>query len=79
MMYFSCRSELTYTTYMQDFYTQNISHISTSFCIHFVYKIYTKYLFGKCVPHFDKLWYTFCVKNLAGIVLLILYAKCISK
>ena len=29
----------------------------------------------KCIPHFDKLFYTFCIQNLAAIVLLILYKK----
>ena len=33
----------------------------------------------QCIPHFDKLLYTFCIQNLADIVLLILYTKCIQK
>ena len=39
-----------------------------------VYKMYTK-----CIPHFNKLLYTFCIQNLAGIVLLILYTECIQR
>ena len=38
----------------------------------------TKCLYTKCIPHFDKLRFTFCLQNLAGIVLLILYTKCIQ-
>ena len=41
--------------------------------------MYTKCLYTKCIAHCDKLLYTFCIQNLAGIVLLILYTKCIRK
>ena len=41
--------------------------------------MYTKCLYTKCIPHFDRLLYTFCMQNLAAIVLLILYTKCIQK
>ena len=44
-----------------------------------VYKLYTKCLYTKCIPHFDKLLSTFCIQNLAGIVLLTLYTKCLQK
>ena len=27
----------------------------------FVYKMYTKCLYRKCIPYFDKLLYTFCI------------------
>ena len=67
---------------IQNVYMQNVSHISTNFCIHFVYKMYTKclYIFKiKCTPHFNKLLYTFCIQNLADIDLWILYTKCIQK
>ena len=37
--------------------------------------MYRKCLCAKCIPHFGKLLYTFCLQNLAGIVLLILYRK----
>ena len=47
--------------------------------IHSVWILYTKCLYIKCIPHFDKLLYTFFIQNLAGRVLLILYAKCIQK
>ena len=65
-----------------------VSHISTKLCIHFVYKMflykmYTTFgqtlvykMYTKCIPHFNKLLYTFCVQNLVSIVLLILYTKC---
>ena len=33
----------------------------------------------KCIPHFDKLLHTFCIQNLATILLLILYKKSIHK
>ena len=36
-------------------------------------------MYQKCILHFDKLLYTFCTQNLAGIVFLILYTKCIQK
>ena len=44
----------------------------------FVYKMYTNCLYIKCIPRFDKLLYTFCIQNLAGVVLLILHTKCIQ-
>ena len=36
-------------------------------------------MYIKCIPHFNKLLYTFSIQNLAVIVLLILYPKCIQK
>ena len=42
-------------------------------------KWYTKCLYTKCISYFEKLLYTFCIQNLAGMVLLILYTKCIQK
>ena len=41
--------------------------------------IATKCLCAKCISCFDKLLYTFCIQNLVGIVLLILYTKCKQK
>ena len=41
--------------------------------------MYTKCLYTKCISHFDKLLYTFCIQNSVAIVLLILYTKCIQK
>ena len=38
--------------------------------------MYTECLYTKCIPHFDKLLYTFFIQNLADIVLWILYTKC---
>ena len=65
-MYTFCTSELMYTKCIQNGYIQNISHISTNFCIHFayilyIYKMYTKCFYTKCVPHFHKLLYTKCI------------------
>ena len=36
-------------------------------------------MYTKCIPHFDKLLYTLCIQNLAVIVLLTLYTKCLQK
>ena len=98
MMYAFCRSKLMYTKCIQ-----NVYHISTNFCIHFVRKMYTKCMqnvciqniscistnicfqmyakcmYTKCLLQFDNFLYTFCIQNLASIVLLILYTKCIQK
>ena len=63
MMYTFGRSELKYTKCTQNVCIQNVSHISTNFCIHFVYKMYTKSLCTKCIPHFDKLLYRKCIQN----------------
>ena len=41
--------------------------------------MYTKCLYTKCISHFKNSLYTFCMQNLAGVVLLILYTKCIQK
>ena len=41
--------------------------------------MYTKCLYTKCTPHFDKLLCTFCIQTLAAIVLSILCRKCIQK
>ena len=67
-------------------------YIVHEFCIQIVYimfmkytfcgsrLMYTEYLYTKCIPHFYKqLLYTFCIQNPAGIVLLILYRKCVKK
>ena len=35
-------------------------------------------MYTKCIPHFDKLLCTFCLQNLAAIVVLVLYTKCIQ-
>ena len=53
----------------------------------FVYKmyplfrqiLYTKCTQNVCIQHFTKRFYTFCIQNLADVVLLILYTKCIQK
>ena len=34
---------------------------------------------AKCIPHFDKLLYTFCIQNLTGIALLIFVYKMYTK
>ena len=76
IMFMMCalsRSQLMYTKRIQNFYIQNVSHISTNFCIQ------NNRLFIKCIPRFDKLLYTFCIQNLAGVVLLILYTKCMRR
>ena len=52
---------------MQNVCIQTVSHILTIFCINFVYKMCTKCLHAKCIPHFNKLLYIFCIQNLAGI------------
>ena len=39
MMYALSRSELMYIKCIQNVCIQNVYHISTNFCIHFVYKI----------------------------------------
>ena len=44
-----------------------------------VCKMYTKCFYTKCISHFKNFLYTFCMHNLAGVVLLILYTKCIQK
>ena len=47
-------------------------HPIQKMCIHFVYKNCTRYkiytidvykMYTKCIPHFDKLLYTFCIQN----------------
>ena len=45
----------------------------------FVYILYLYKMYTKCISHFNKLLYTFCIQNLADIVLFILYTKCIQK
>ena len=67
-----------YTKFMQNVYKYLYTKCST-FRQRFVYKIHTKCLYTKCTPYFENLLYTFCKQNLAGIVLLILYIKCIQK
>ena len=36
-------------------------------------------MYTKCIPHFNKRLYTFCIQILTAIVLLILYTFCIQK
>ena len=63
-----------------------VLYILFEFCVQIVYIIFLMYTFcrselmyTKCIPLFDKLLYTFCIKHLAAIVLLTLYTKCIQK
>ena len=41
-------------------------------------KMYTRCIYTKCIPDFEKLLYTFCIQNLVAMVLLVLYTKCIQ-
>ena len=59
-----------YTKFIQDVYIQNISHISTIFCIHFVYKIKRIMTAKLCIQNVykiynysDKKWYAIFDKN----------------
>ena len=36
-------------------------------------------MYTKCIPNFNKFLNTFCIRNLAVIVVLTLYTKCIQK
>ena len=74
MMYTFCRSQLMHTECIQ-----NVFRNSTNFCMHFVWKIYTKRIQNVYITHFNKRLYTFSIQNLADIVLLILYKKYIPK
>ena len=43
---------------------QNVSHISTNFCIHFIQNlaaIVLLILYRKCIQKFVEMWYTFCI------------------
>ena len=84
MMYTFCRSELIYKKCIQNVCIQNVSHISTNFCIHFVYKMYTKCIQNVCIQNVSHISTNFCIhfvykQNLADIVLLILYTKYLQK
>ena len=41
--------------------------------------MYTKCLYTKCIPHFDKPFYTFYIQNLASIALLAFVYKMYTK
>ena len=70
MMHAFCRSELC---------MQNVYKMYPTFRQNFVYKMYIiKCVYAKCILHFDKLLHKFCIQDWAGIVLLILYTKCIA-
>ena len=56
-MYTFCRSEL------MSLCIPNLYKTYPTFRQTFVYKIYTKCLFTKCIPHFDKFLYTKFVQN----------------
>ena len=51
MMYALSRSELMYTKCIQSVCIQNISHILTNFCIHFVCKMNTKCIQNVCIQN----------------------------
>ena len=62
-----------YTKCIQNISIQNVSHILTNVFIQnvykiFVYKMYAKYLYTKCLPHFENILYAFCIQNLVGVV-----------
>ena len=41
--------------------------------------MYTKGMYKKCIPRFNKFLHTLCIQNLAAMALLILYTECIQK
>ena len=41
--------------------------------------MHAKCMYTKCILHFDKLLYTFCIQTLAVLVLLTFYTKCMQK
>ena len=75
MMYALSRSDLMYTKCVQNVCMQNVSHLLQNV----VYKMNTKCIYTKFISHYDKLLYTLCIQNLAGVVLLVLYTKCIQR
>ena len=64
MMYNSFASELMYAMYTKCIpkCIQNVSDISTNFCIHFPYKMYTKYIQNVCVKMYLIFEQTFVYK-----------------
>ena len=76
-----------YLTFRQTFVyilcTKGIQNIYKMF-VYIMYPLFRQILYTKCtqnvcIQNFAKLFYTFCIQNLAGVVLLILYTKCIQK
>ena len=43
-----------------------------TFCMNFVYKLYTC-LYTKCIPYFNKFLYTFCIQNIYKIFVYKMY------
>ena len=58
MMQAFSRSELMYTKYTQNVCIQNVSHISTNVCVHFVFEMYTE-----CIQNVSHSWTNFCIQN----------------
>ena len=73
-----------YAKCIQNFFIQNVFHISTNFCIHFIYKIQLTQFFSfctKCIQKLVEMWYTFYihfVHILYTSVVYILYNFCIQ-
>ena len=63
MMYTFCTSKLMYTKCIENVCIQNVSHISTNFCIHFAYKMYIKYIQNICIQNVPNISTNFYIQN----------------
>ena len=63
MMYTFCTSKLMYTKCIENVCIQNVSHISTNFCIHFAYKMYIKYIQNICIQNGPNISTNFYIQN----------------
>ena len=61
----------------------NVPHISTNFCIHFVYKIQLTQIFGFCIQNVYKslsnvvyILYNFCIQNVYTVSVWVLISSC---
>ena len=63
MMYTFCTSKLMYTKCIENVCIQNVSHISTNFCIHFAYKLYIKYIQNICIQNGPNISTNFYIQN----------------
>ena len=60
---------ILHTKCIQNIYKIFVYKMYPTFQQTFIYKMYRKCWYIKCIPHFDKLLYTFCIQKLDGTVL----------
>ena len=72
-MLYEFRIKIVYIIFMMYALCKNISHISTNFCIHFAYKLFTKCIQNICIQNVSYISTNFCMQNVYKIFVYKMY------